>query len=534
MCSFCRAQSSGAADTSPDSVNSEPGETSETGETYSRVRKRRPSNPEFAKGNVKKRHQRVQQDASTKPTSSESADSDFSPTRLGRTRRWTPTATAASDVQRNQSLASIVLRALGYVPGPQLPMDFGGPQEDYTLVGASATVAHLLWPESAAAGPTPLSLRDQRLRARQAARAGGKQQAVDWHNSPVAGLLPKSKARPPTPKARVKKRKKKQSLGAIQLSGAMVGAQNLTLSWDNPAAKERKQHKKSQRLRGERPSSVRHARKGIYEVVVPMQTSMRPIRNRSRAARLPHSSPPLKLKRKRNKRTANNLRPQRASPKEDGDTYGNKQHQKGKEKRVSPTTGKQTEQLEEQPEEQAHPQHSTEKKKRKKEQKRKTKTKNAKPREEDKEEMASSPATQPGSDPTTTDPDKSKGKKARKTKSKAKRRHVTKKKKGARSKDAKQRVDNSDDSMKEGGNDDDSHAISKTDSHRNHMAKVRRARLRGLPSRSRQSPIESDAVGGENQGKRQQQDGHRDQHTQKKSDHRRRRKQTETETDGRR
>ena len=132
-------------------------------------------------------------------------------------RRWTPTADTPAESQRNQSLASIVLRALGYVPGPQLPLEFGGPHEDFTVLGAaSALVARLLPAEADAAGPAPLSLRDQRILARKAARNSAKTgsrtttPSVDWHASPVAGLLPQSNARPKTPKARIKKRLKKQ------------------------------------------------------------------------------------------------------------------------------------------------------------------------------------------------------------------------------------------------------------------------------------------------------------------------------------
>ena len=137
---------------------------------------------------------------------------------LGWHRRWTPTSDAASaEPPRNQSITSIVLRALGYIPGPQLPMEFGGPQEDFTVLGApSALVARLLPAETDAAGPAPLSLRAQRILARKAARSASKTGKklpvpdVDWHASPVAGLLPQSNARPKTPKARVKKRLKKQ------------------------------------------------------------------------------------------------------------------------------------------------------------------------------------------------------------------------------------------------------------------------------------------------------------------------------------
>ena len=192
-----------------------------------------------------------------------------STSRLGRARRWAPTS-GLFDFQANQTLASIVLRALGYVPGSQLPLEFGGPHVDYTVVGASAKVmSKLLGFEDDAAGPTPLSLREQRLRARRAARKGRKIPAVDWHASPVAGLLPQSRARPATPKARVKKRKKNQP-GTIDVDGELVASQNLTLVTERApsdssglATTKVKSHaKKAKKLKSKRHAPMRKATQG--------------------------------------------------------------------------------------------------------------------------------------------------------------------------------------------------------------------------------------------------------------------------------
>ena len=130
---------------------------------------------------------------------------------------------------RNRTVVSVVLRTLGYVPGPQLPLEFGGNIEDFTVAGAKLDgIGPLLDAEIAAAGPIPRSVRDQRILARRAARKGAKPHKVDWHASPVAGLLPGRQARPPTPKARAKRRKK-HLLGEVELGGQLVGLQNMTL-----------------------------------------------------------------------------------------------------------------------------------------------------------------------------------------------------------------------------------------------------------------------------------------------------------------
>ena len=155
--------------------------------------------------------------------------------RLGISRRWEATAAIRSrEALRNRTLPSVVLRILGYLPGPQLPLEFGGPISDYSVGGASSSkVAALLRAETAAAGPVPRSVREQRELARRggANRGASNGKEVDWHASPVAGLLPGRQARPPTPKARAQKRKRRQPLGGLELSGALVGAQNLTLHW---------------------------------------------------------------------------------------------------------------------------------------------------------------------------------------------------------------------------------------------------------------------------------------------------------------
>ena len=131
----------------------------------------------------------------------------------------------------NVSLASKVLRLLGYVPGSQMPLDFGGAVSDYSLKGTRFDA--LTRVEAAAAGPEPLSLRDQR---QQVALGQRKASDVSWHASPVAGLLPQKAARPPTPKARAKLHKKQLSAGR---SGVVAGIKNLTLvfpSGDGPRA----------------------------------------------------------------------------------------------------------------------------------------------------------------------------------------------------------------------------------------------------------------------------------------------------------
>ena len=151
---------------------------------------------------------------------------------LGSTRRWAAAVAdgALDSLMRNKTVTSLVLRTLGYVPGPQLPLEFGGDIGDFTVAGSKQSdEAALLEAEIATAGPAPRSVRDQRILARRAARRGATPHKVDWHASPIAGLMPGRQARPPTPKARAKRRRK-QLLGEVELGGALVGAQNLTLS----------------------------------------------------------------------------------------------------------------------------------------------------------------------------------------------------------------------------------------------------------------------------------------------------------------
>ena len=159
---------------------------------------------------------------------------------LGTGRRWVAAvqeSVADSIRNLNRTVTSMVLRTLGYVPGPQLPLEFGGYLGDFSVAGAKLlpheAMVTMLHAEIGAAGPVPRSVREQRMLARKAAKSGARPQKVDWHNSPVAGLLPGRAARPPTPKARAKKRRK-QLLGEVELGGSLA---NLTLrSRDGAAA----------------------------------------------------------------------------------------------------------------------------------------------------------------------------------------------------------------------------------------------------------------------------------------------------------
>ncbi|KAL1507558.1 hypothetical protein AB1Y20_007178 [Prymnesium parvum] len=120
---------------------------------------------------------------------------------LGRSRRWAPSD--ASPAATNASAASRVLRLLGYIPAAQLPLAFGGDPADFSL--APAAFPTLSRAEAAAAGPPLLSLRAQRRAAAAGTRA---RRDVSWLASPVAGLLPRTAARPPTPRARAARRRR--------------------------------------------------------------------------------------------------------------------------------------------------------------------------------------------------------------------------------------------------------------------------------------------------------------------------------------
>ena len=109
--------------------------------------------------------------------------------RLGRSRQWAPEAEATAQ-SANRSAAAVLLRMMGYVPGLQIPLEFGGPGEDYQ-VDPRRHVA-LARAEAAAAGPKVVPFYLQK-----AAAARGESAAASWLASPVAQLLARAKARPP-------------------------------------------------------------------------------------------------------------------------------------------------------------------------------------------------------------------------------------------------------------------------------------------------------------------------------------------------
>lgn len=109
--------------------------------------------------------------------------------RLGRSREWAPPEAEAT-AQSNRTAASFILRMMGYVPGLQIPLEFGGPGADYEVdPGRHAALARA---EAAAAGPKVVPFYLQK-----AAAARGESAAASWLSSPVAQLLARAKARPP-------------------------------------------------------------------------------------------------------------------------------------------------------------------------------------------------------------------------------------------------------------------------------------------------------------------------------------------------
>lgn len=152
--------------------------------------------------------------------------------RLGRSRQWTPEE--ETTVSNNRSVAAVLLRTMGYVPGPQIPLEFGGPSSDFEV--DSSKFAALARSEAAAAGPKLMPLHLQKA----AAARGGP--PASWLYSPVAQLLPKERARPPTPQARKTKKEQAQlrkqqhkQHGSSTVAGhatAMLSSlRNLTLNW---------------------------------------------------------------------------------------------------------------------------------------------------------------------------------------------------------------------------------------------------------------------------------------------------------------
>ena len=107
--------------------------------------------------------------------------------RLGRSRQWTPTAELT--VRTNRSAAAVLLRMIGYVPGAQIPLEFGGPSGDFEL--EPTRHAALARAEAAAAGPKVVPFHLQK------AAANHGRTAASWLSSPVAQLLARERARPP-------------------------------------------------------------------------------------------------------------------------------------------------------------------------------------------------------------------------------------------------------------------------------------------------------------------------------------------------
>ena len=107
--------------------------------------------------------------------------------RLGRSRQWAPAAELTT--RTNRSAAAVLLRMMGYVPGLQIPLEFGGPGEDFEV--NPSRHAALARAESAAAG-----LKVVPFHLQKAAAARGSTTA-SWLSSPVAQLLAREKARPP-------------------------------------------------------------------------------------------------------------------------------------------------------------------------------------------------------------------------------------------------------------------------------------------------------------------------------------------------
>ena len=107
------------------------------------------------------------------------------PLKLGRSRRWNPVALEGSVT--NRSVTALILRTIGYVPGQLLPLEFGGPLEDFELDARHNYSRR----EAATRGP-----RLQPMRGQRAAEASGAGPAASWLASPVAQLLPQSRARP--------------------------------------------------------------------------------------------------------------------------------------------------------------------------------------------------------------------------------------------------------------------------------------------------------------------------------------------------
>jgi len=175
--------------------------------------------------------------------------------RLGRSRQWTPEE--ETTVSNNRSVAAVLLRTMGYVPGPQIPLEFGGPSSDFEV--DPSKFAALSRSEAAAAGPKLMPLHLQKA----AAAHGGP--PASWLYSPVAQLLPKERARPPTPQARKTKKEQaqlrkqqKQQHASSTVAGhatAMLSSlRNLTLNW-RPGSLTRRA-KPAGSLFGSQPAAV--------------------------------------------------------------------------------------------------------------------------------------------------------------------------------------------------------------------------------------------------------------------------------------
>ena len=159
---------------------------------------------------------------------------------LGTGRRWVAAvqeSVADSIRNLNRTVTSMVLRTLGYVPGPQLPLEFGGYLGDFSVAGAKQlpheAMVTMLHAEIGAAGPCRArcaSSACSRAKPRKAAPGRKRSTGTTRRWPGCCGQGPRGRRR----QRRARRSGESKLLGEVELGGSLA---NLTLrSRDGAAA----------------------------------------------------------------------------------------------------------------------------------------------------------------------------------------------------------------------------------------------------------------------------------------------------------
>ena len=96
----------------------------------------------------------------------------------------------------NRTAPAVALRIIGYVPGPQMPLEFGGPLSDFSLDGAEFTRARVKTQAGSAAATNEESVpggqsrhRRSRMSSQPSGKRGGRRNPASRSRSRSRGKL---------------------------------------------------------------------------------------------------------------------------------------------------------------------------------------------------------------------------------------------------------------------------------------------------------------------------------------------------------